>query len=66
MCEGLTYLSDTIFIMSGTKLYKKIVGILIGTNCVLLIAGLFLFCYKKDFLAYHSYNKEAEIIQELS
>ena len=34
-----------------------------GTNCASLIADLFLFCYEIDFLAFLSYNKEAEIIQ---
>ena len=34
-----------------------------GTNCALLIADLFLFCYERDFMASFSYNKEAEIIQ---
>ena len=34
-----------------------------GTNCALLIADLFLFCYDTDFMASLSHNKEAEIIQ---
>ena len=63
MCEALTYLSDNIFIRFGTKLYRQIVGILMGTNCGPLIADLFLFCYERDFMASLSYNKEAEIIQ---
>ena len=32
-----------------------------GTNCAPLIADLFFyFCYKRDFMASLSYNKEAE------
>ena len=34
-----------------------------STNCAPLIADLFLFCYKSDFMASFSYNKEVEIIQ---
>ena len=34
----------------GTKLYRQIVGISIGTNCAPLLADLFLFCYEKDFM----------------
>ena len=37
-----------------------------GTNCVHLKAFLFMFfffCYERDFMAYFSCNKEAEIIQ---
>ncbi|MEW8512930.1 MAG: hypothetical protein AB2608_19005 [Candidatus Thiodiazotropha sp.] len=63
MCEALTYLLDNIFIRFGTKLYRQIVGIPMGTNCAPLIADLFLFCYERDFMASLSFNKEAEIIQ---
>ena len=63
MCEALTYLLDNIFIRFGTKLYRQMVGIPIGTNCASLIADLFLFCYERDIMASFSYNKEAEIIQ---
>ena len=63
MCEALTYLLYNIFIRFGTKLYRQIVGIPMGTNCAPPIAVLFLFCYERDFMACLSYNKKAEIIQ---
>ena len=66
MCEDLTYLLDNVFIRFGTKLYRQIVGIPMGTNCAPPIAYLFLFCYERDFKASLSYNKEAEIIQALN
>ena len=62
ICEALTYLIDNIFIRFGTKLYRQIVVIPMGTSCVPLIADLFLFCHERDFMASLSYNKEAEII----
>ena len=65
MCEALIYLLDNIFIRFGTKLYRQIVGNPMGTNCVPLIADLFLFCYERDFIASLSYNNEAKIIQAL-
>ena len=34
-----------------------------GTNCALLIADLFSFCYERDFMASLSRNKKADIIQ---
>ena len=34
----------------GTKLYRQIVGIPMGTNCAPLVADLFLFCYERDFM----------------
>ena len=63
MCESLTYLLDNVVIRFGTKFYRQIVGILMGTNSALLIADLFLFCYERDFMVSLSYDKEAEIIQ---
>ena len=63
MSDILTYLLDNIFIRFGTKLYRQLVGIPLGTNCARLIADLFLFCYERDFMASMSCNKEADIIQ---
>ena len=39
MCEALTYLSDNI--KFGSKLYRQIVGIPMGTNCAPLVVDLF-------------------------
>ena len=50
MCEALTSLLDNIYIRFGSKLYRQIVGIPMGTNCAPLEAGLFLFCYERDFM----------------
>ena len=48
VCDVLSYLMDNIYIRFGTKLYKQIVGILMGTNCAPLEAHLFLLCYERD------------------
>ena len=45
VCDALTFLLDNIFIRFGTKLYRQVVGIPMGTNCAPLVADLFLFCY---------------------
>ena len=37
-----------IYIRFGTKLYRQIVGIPMGTNCAPLVADLFLYCYESD------------------
>ena len=37
-CEALVYLLDNIFIRLGTKLYRQIIGIPMGTNCAPLVA----------------------------
>ena len=41
MCEALTFLLDNIYIKFGSKLYRQIVGIPMGTNCAPLVADLF-------------------------
>ena len=50
VCDALSYLLDNIYIRFGTKLYRQIVGIPMGTNCSLLVADLFLSCYERDFM----------------
>ena len=64
MCEALIFLLDNIdYIRFGNKLYRQIVGILMGTNCAPLVADLFLFCYERDFMMSLSADKDAEIIE---
>ena len=48
--EALTILLDNIYIRFGSKLYRQIVGVPMGTNCARLVADLFLFCYERDFM----------------
>ena len=57
---------DNIYIRFGTKLYRQIVGIPMGTNCAPLIADLFLFCYEEDFMKDLSYDNQADIIKEFN
>ena len=66
VCKALIYLLDNIYIRFGTKLYRQIVGIPMGTNCAPLLADLFLFCYKRDFMTSLSDVKQAEIIEALN
>ena len=63
MCDTLHYLLDDIFIRFGSKLYRQIVGIPMGTNCAPLVADLFLFFYERDFMLSLSDNNQAEIIK---
>ena len=63
MCEDLIYILDNIYIRFGTKLYRHIVGIPMGTNCAPLVADLFLFCYERDFMTSLSDVKQAEITE---
>ena len=55
-------LLDNIFIRFGTKLYRQVVGISMGTNCAPLVADLFLFCCERDFMMSLSDDKQADVI----
>ena len=63
VCDAISYLLDNVFIRFGTKLHKQIVGIYMGTNSALLVAGLFLFYYERDFMMYFSDDIQADIIE---
>ena len=63
MYDALHYLLDNIFIRFGSKLYRQIVGIPMGTNCAPLVADLFLFCYERDFMLSLSDNNQTDIIE---
>ena len=63
MCDALHYLLDNIFIRFGSKWYRQIVGIPMGTNCAPLVADLFLFCYERDFMLSLSDNNQTDIIE---
>ena len=65
VCDALTFLLDNIFIQFGTKLYRQVVGIPMGTNCAPLVADLFLFCYERDFMMSLSDDKQADVIEAL-
>ena len=60
--DALTFLLDNIFIGFGTKLYRQEVRIPMGTNCALLVADLFLFCYERDLMMSLSDDKQADVI----
>ena len=61
ICE-YGFLLDHTFIRFGTKLYKQVVGIPMGSNCAPMVADLFLFCYERDFMMSLSDDKQADII----
>ena len=63
MCEALTFLLDNIYIRFGSKLYRQIVGIPMGTNCAPLVADLFMFCFERDFLLSLSDDNQSEVIK---
>ena len=63
VCDALSFLLDTIYIRFGTRLYRQIVGIPMGTICAPLVADLFLFCYERDFMKDLSSDNQADAIK---
>ena len=63
VCDALSYLLDNIYIRFGTKLYRQNVGIPMGTNCALLVADLFLYCYERDFMDSLNHDNQADVIE---
>ena len=63
VCDALSLLFDNIYIRFGTKLYRQILGISMGTNCAPLVADLFLFCYLRDFMRDLSIDNQADVIK---
>ena len=63
VCEALTFLLDNIYIRFGSKLYRQIVGIPMGTNCTPLVADLFLFCYERAFVLSLSEDNQSGVIE---
>ena len=47
----------------GTKLYRHIVVIPMGTNCAPLVADLFLYCYERDFIDSLNHDNQADVIE---
>ena len=46
----LEFLIDNIFVSFGGILFQQVIGIPMGTNCVPLLADLFLYSYESEFL----------------
>ena len=66
MCEALTFLLHNIYIRFGSKLYRQIVDIPMGTKYAPLVADLFMFCYERDFILSLSDDNQSEVIEAFS
>ena len=65
--DALHYLLDNTFIRFGSKLYKQIVGISMGTNCAPIVADLFLLYFERDFMLslYGAFNSTSRYLDDL-
>ena len=50
ICKVIEFLIDNIFVRFGGCLFRQVIGIPMRTNCVPLLADLFLYSYENDFL----------------
>ena len=66
VCEALTFLLDNIYIRFGSKLYRQIVGIPMGTNCAPHVADLYLFCYERGFMLSLSEDYQFDDVEAFS
>ena len=55
---------ENIYVQFDGMVYQQIVGIPMGTNCVPLIADLFLYCYNRDFMSNLQKSKRFELIDK--
>jgi cystathionine beta-lyase/cystathionine gamma-synthase len=46
----LEFLIDNIFVIFGGRVFQQTVGMPMGTNCIPLLADLFLYSYEAEFI----------------
>ena len=63
---SIIFWTSFILIRFGSKLSGQNVGILMCINYALLAAGLFLFCYERDFMLFLSANNQTDVIEALT
>ena len=65
ICATPYPISLIIFILDSEPnyMYRKIVGIPMGTNCAHLVVDLFLCCYERDFMNSLNQDNQADVIE---
>ena len=53
ICKMIEFLVDNIYVRFGGQLFRQMVGIPMGTSSASLLADLFLYSYKNEFLDKH-------------
>ena len=66
LCEAFTFLMENIYLQFDDMVYQQIVGIPMGTNCVQLIADLFLYCYESYFMSNLQKSKRFDLIDKIN
>ena len=50
ICKVIEFLVDNIYVRFGGQLFRKMIGILMGTKCAPLLPDWFLYSYENGFL----------------
>ena len=58
--DAFRYLLDNVYIRFGTKLYRQVVGVLMGTKCAPLVAHLMLVCYERGSTSSRSVDNQID------
>ena len=61
--KSLSFLLNNIYVCFGDDVLSQVIGILMGTNCALLVADLFLYCYERDFILSLKSDTQSDIIE---
>ena len=64
--EALIVLLDNISNKFCYNVYRQILSLPKGTNCVPFVADLFSFCYERDFMLCLSDDNQSEVIENTS
>ena len=57
----ITYLIDNILVKCGTRIFRQVIGIPMGTDCAPFLANLFLYKYEFQFMAKMTRKKISDI-----
>jgi len=66
VCDILRFLIDSSFIKFGIDIYEQVTGIPMGANYAALVADLFLFCYKSEFMKNFSKSNDLNLIKKFN
>ena len=58
ICDMVEFFVDNIFVKFGGHVFRRVIGIPMGTNCFPLLADLFLYSYQSGFSRQHDKPQE--------
>ena len=68
LTEAIDYIIDNSYVIFKGKVFRQVIGVLMGTHCAPYLANIFLYGYEKSFidkLILSNKNKEASLLKNL-